>query len=62
MKTKYPYLSFGLLLGLLLQLQTGWSQTNQPVLDAFVRIEKVLADQAYKGPLGAELEKAHQCR
>ena len=32
-----------------------------PVLDAFVRIEKVLADQAYKGPLGEALEKVHHC-
>ena len=32
-----------------------------PVLEAFVRIEKVLADQAYQGSLGEALEKAHQC-
>ena len=32
----------------------------EPVLEAFVRIEKVLADQGYKGRLGETLEKAHQ--
>ena len=31
------------------------------MLEAYVRIEKVLADQGYKGQLGETLEKAHQC-
>lgn len=33
----------------------------EPVLEAFVRIEKVLAAQAYRGPLGKALEKVHHC-
>ncbi len=33
----------------------------EPVLEAYVRIEKVLADQAYKGDLGEILEQAHHC-
>ena len=32
-----------------------------PVLEDLVRIEKILADQAYKGALGEALEKAHHC-
>ena len=32
-----------------------------PVLEAMVRIEKILADQAYKGELSEALEKAHNC-
>ena len=32
-----------------------------PVLEDLVRIEKILADQAYKGALGEALEKAHYC-
>ena len=32
-----------------------------PVLEAMVRIEKILADQAYKGELSELLEKAHHC-
>ncbi len=32
----------------------------EPVLEAFVRIETVSADQGYKGRLGETLEKAHQ--
>jgi len=32
-----------------------------PVLEAMVRIEKILADQAYKGELSEALEKAHHC-
>lgn len=35
--------------------------TLEPVLEAFVRIEKVLADQAYKGPLGEKLKNVHHC-
>lgn len=32
-----------------------------PVLEVMVRIEKILADQAYKGDLSVTLEKAHHC-
>ena len=32
-----------------------------PVLEDLVRIEKILADQAYKGALVEVLEKAHHC-
>ena len=31
----------------------------EPVLEAYVRLEKVLADQAYKGALGKILEQVH---
>ena len=30
-------------------------------LEAYVRIEKVLADQAYKGELGEIIEQIHHC-
>lgn len=33
----------------------------EPVLDSYARIEKVLADQAYKGKLGKKIEAAHHC-
>jgi transposase len=33
----------------------------EPVLEAFVRVEKVLGDQAYRGPIGAALQQAHDC-
>ena len=33
----------------------------EPVLDSYVRIEKVLAYQAYKGKLGKAIEAAHHC-
>ncbi|MGD1855491.1 MAG: IS5 family transposase [Leptolyngbyaceae cyanobacterium] len=33
----------------------------EPVLEAYVRLEKVLADQAYKGILGELIEQAHHC-
>jgi len=33
----------------------------EPVLEAFARIEKILADQADKGALGATLEQVHHC-
>ena len=32
-----------------------------PVLEEMVRIEKILADQSYKGELAKILEKAHHC-
>jgi putative transposase len=33
----------------------------EPVLEAYVRLEKVLADQAYKGRLGEIIEQAYHC-
>lgn len=33
----------------------------EPVLEIFTRIEKVLADQAYKGALGKAIQRAHYC-
>ena len=32
-----------------------------PVLEEMVRIEKILADQSYRGELAEALEKAHHC-
>lgn len=32
-----------------------------PVLEEMVRIENILADQSYKGPLAEALEKAYHC-
>lgn len=33
----------------------------EPVLEAYVRLDKVLADQAYKGALGEIIEQVHHC-
>ncbi|WP_163699075.1 transposase [Adonisia turfae] len=33
----------------------------EPILETYVRLEKVLADQAYKGILGEIIEHVHHC-
>ncbi|MEG3437511.1 transposase [Pannus brasiliensis CCIBt3594] len=37
------------------------STVLEPLLEVSVRVEKVLADGAYQGEVGARLEAAHQC-
>lgn len=39
----------------------GAKATLAPVLEEMVRVETILADQAYKGALAETLEKAHHC-
>lgn len=39
----------------------GAKATLAPVLEEIVRVETILADQAYKGALAKILEKAHNC-
>lgn len=39
----------------------GAKASLAPVLEEMVRIETILADQAYKGELAETLEKAHHC-
>ncbi|ESA34864.1 hypothetical protein N836_15725 [Leptolyngbya sp. Heron Island J] len=33
----------------------------EPILETYVRLEKVLADQAYKGALGEIIKHVHHC-